>query len=408
MPHSRQFTSTPRCSPISICIRLDFAMDHSEPERMGRDEVEPSRRNRGDEGRKRARLACAACKVKKTKCDGCTPCSECLRRKQPADCIYSSRKDKSRRSKQLSRSRLSRSSSGADGNHRNDLGLFPDEQNEVILNTNTKHLPSPSQADILRKLLDHLDFGNPDVQASIRHFLEDKESKAHQSLPIEETTPANDERAIEGAYISQLLPDKLGKLYYIGEAGFLNFLEQIRLWVSAKEKALGVKSTKIADVFVQGGFRSYVTGPLSLDQFSHQGSEALMWFDKEEMCRLLKYADEGSPIGGLYFGRSECEEWIKTIGTGDITNNQSHIISTIVLYLVFALGLLYGPRDAMSGVPENRAHNLLEMANRLRKESLNEDDGGISIVQVYALTALTNLALVKRQACWIQLGIYKF
>ena len=400
--------------------------DRSFEEREGENEqVYRAKRRVPDENRKRARLACAVCKLKKTKCNGYTPCSECIRRKNPASCVYSSTNSLAISPfKHLPRANSTSSTTLLQPTPNPTTLQKPPSQDPYPYSfPSAKSSSSPSQSDILKELLLHVDFGKQDVLYSVQSFLEKNQQSNKQkgSLLLPDTNdnddpsrpPVSEENSVNETYISQLLPDKLGKLRYIGESGFLSFVEQVRRWVSAKEKALGNETKNVANLFVQDGFRrvfddnlNRVSGSSPWNQYCHRGGEALIWLSKEQMSRLVKHAEEGNPISGLFFTRSDCEEWISKMGSWELNEGRSHIISTIVLYLVFALGLLYGSRDALPGVPENKADSLLETADQLRKEYLTDDDGGLSVVQVYALTALASLSLLKRQACWMQLGRY--
>ena len=136
-----------------------------------------------------------------------------------------------------------------------------------------------------------------------------------------------------------------------------------------------------------------------------------MWMSREEMKKLFSFAETSSPLTRLLFSAKECEGWLETLSgpqpkeTKDREVGRHKILGkTAVLYLVFALGLLYAPSPDACESNDARAVGLMECALRLMRMKMLAEEGGIFAVQAFGLATVVCLTVRKRHAAWIHLG----
>ena len=298
---------------------------------------------------------------------------------------------------------------------------------------------------LLIQLLRQIDPLDPDLRDFVQRRVEEGKTPASfEDLRSERSKGSADsmdpeERAMD-TDVTQLLSDKHGELRYIGEAGFLSFLEEVRRYVANMESTrgvnqseytpasfeslsqesesrqidsdpLGVQVEHTTDNFVSGSFQNEIDDNLDQTSTDAFAAEDLMWMGRDEMKKLCGFAEKGSPLTRLLFSARECEGWIDLLGGRHSNERRNHdggrrkrLGKTIVLYLVFALGLLYAPPSEAGKANDAQAIASLETALRLMRVEMLAEDGTILAVQAFALATVACLTVCKRHAAWIHLG----
>ena len=94
-----------------------------------------------------------------------------------------------------------------------------------------------------------------------------------------------------------------------------------------------------------------------------------MWMGREEMKKLCGFAEKGSSLTRLLFSAHKCEGWIDLLSGRHSNECRYHdegrrkrLGKTVILYLVFALGLLYAPPSEAGKANDAQAIASLETA----------------------------------------------
>jgi hypothetical protein len=227
--------------------------------------------------------------------------------------------------------------------------------------------------------------------------------------------------------ITQLLSDRQGELRYVGEAGFLSFLEQVRRYVvaveSRREQASSTSSSIMSseearsasstEKFVSGSYQKEIDDNIDQAFGAASAGVYLMCMGRDEMKRLFRLAETGNPLLRLLFSTSDCEEWIGMLDGRCAEDAKSPEASrrrtlgrTAVIYLVLSLGLLYAPNTEASRQYDQRAVALMESAFRVMRTETLAEHGGLLAVQAFGLATVACLTVCKRHAAWIYLGTF--